>query len=146
MFVFVLSNVERKYAFFKHPQRFVRTYFQLLPFLNSSLHINLKVIFCQYNRKYFLAFCYVGRGAESKGCNAKEGNPFGPFWDTFNVDFIGSEFYNPLNYDVYHSNMSEQWNAKYRPSDWPGKLIVLIFFPSKSTGALDQQLLSGINR
>lgn len=88
----------------------------------------------------------MGRGAESKGCNAKEGNPFGPFWDTFNVDFIGSEFYNPLNYDVYHSNMSEQWNAKYPPSDWPGKLIVLIFFPRKSTSALDQQLLSVISR
>ncbi|GIX83405.1 GDP-fucose protein O-fucosyltransferase 1 [Caerostris extrusa] len=35
------------------------------------------------NRK---VFCYSARG-ESDHCNAKDGNPFGPFWDTFDVNF-----------------------------------------------------------
>ncbi|KAK7792073.1 hypothetical protein R5R35_003548 [Gryllus longicercus] len=65
-----------------------------------------------------IAFCYTMRG-ESGGCNAKEGNPFGPFWDTYDVDFVGSEFYGPLHYDTYHHDMSTKWNEKYPPSEWP---------------------------
>ncbi|XP_047502829.1 GDP-fucose protein O-fucosyltransferase 1-like [Penaeus chinensis] len=65
-----------------------------------------------------IAFCYVPR-YNSEGCNAKEGNPFGPFWDTFGVDFVGSEFYRPLSYDVHYQNMDEQWNEKYPPEEWP---------------------------
>ena len=64
----------------------------------------------------------MARGKTS-GCNAKEGNPFGPFWDTFDVDFTHSEFYGPLNYDVHHQNMASQWNKKYPPNQWPGKYI-----------------------
>lgn len=74
------------------------------------------------------AFCYISRGSGA-GCNPKEGNPFGPFWDTFGVDFSGSEFYSPLHYDTYHHNMAELWNEKYPPKQWPviaftGKLFV----------------------
>ncbi|KAK7604126.1 hypothetical protein V9T40_004399 [Parthenolecanium corni] len=65
-----------------------------------------------------ISFCYVARG-ESGSCNAKEGNPFGPFWDTFEIDFVSSEFYEPLHYDVYHSKVAEQWREKYPPSKWP---------------------------
>ncbi|XP_054284510.1 GDP-fucose protein O-fucosyltransferase 1 isoform X2 [Macrosteles quadrilineatus] len=65
-----------------------------------------------------IAFCYVARGTNN-GCNAKEGNPFGPFWDTFDVDFVGSEFYSPLHYDVHHANMAERWHEKYPASEWP---------------------------
>lgn len=78
-------------------------------------------LYCFLTFLFITAFCYVARGSKSTGCNAKEGNPFGPFWDTFDIDFVGSEFYNPLHYDVHHSNMVEQWNSKYNPSDWPGK-------------------------
>ncbi|XP_071537854.1 GDP-fucose protein O-fucosyltransferase 1 isoform X2 [Panulirus ornatus] len=65
-----------------------------------------------------IAFCYVPRH-NSDGCNAKEGNPFGPFWDTFSVDFVGSEFYRGLTYDVYYQNMADQWNKLYPPQKWP---------------------------
>lgn len=66
------------------------------------------------------AFCYMARGG-SESCNAKEGNPFGPFWDTFNIDFISSEFYGPLHYDVHHSNMVSKWNEKYPAERFPGR-------------------------
>lgn len=56
---------------------------------------------------------------ESNSCNAKEGNPFGPFWDTFNIDFVNSEFYGPLHYDTYHHDMVKQWNERYPPVKWP---------------------------
>uniref|UniRef100_A0A1B6CCN0 GDP-fucose protein O-fucosyltransferase 1 n=1 Tax=Clastoptera arizonana TaxID=38151 RepID=A0A1B6CCN0_9HEMI len=65
-----------------------------------------------------IVFCYNARGSGG-GCSAKDGNPFGPFWDTFNVDFVDSEFYFPLHYDVHHSDMKEKWNSKYTPEKWP---------------------------
>jgi hypothetical protein len=73
---------------------------------------------------FLLAFCYTARGNGS-GCNAKEGNPFGPFWDTFDVEFVGSEFYGPLHYDVYHHDMSSKWNEKYPSDKWPGMYCIL---------------------
>ena len=68
--------------------------------------------------KFSTAFCYATRGS-TKGCNPKEGNPFGPFWDTFKVDFVGSEFYGPLHYEVYHSDMTYMWRKKYPSAKWP---------------------------
>ncbi|KAG6446198.1 GDP-fucose protein O-fucosyltransferase 1 isoform X2 [Manduca sexta] len=67
-----------------------------------------------------IAFCYTQRTGEIElSCNAKSGNPFGPFWDTFNIDFVGSEFYGPLNYDAHNSVMIEKWTTKYPPDQWP---------------------------
>lgn len=71
-----------------------------------------------------IAFCYTARGSTEsesveKSCSAKEGNPFGPFWDTYNIDFVGSEFYGPLHYDIHHSDMAKHWGQKYPPQTWP---------------------------
>lgn len=68
-----------------------------------------------------ISFCYVPRGDSKtdKTCNAKEGNPFGPFWDTFNIDFVKSEFYGPLHYDVHRGTTVEQWKKTYPPDKWP---------------------------
>lgn len=62
----------------------------------------------------------MARGQDSETCNAKEGNPFGPFWDTFDVDFVGSEFYGPLNYDVHHQDMGNKWMERYPADRYPG--------------------------
>lgn len=59
-----------------------------------------------------------GQGTD---CNAKEGNPFGPFWNTFDIDFVKSEFYGPLNYDVHHQDMAIKWNKRYPSQTSPGK-------------------------
>lgn len=72
-----------------------------------------------------ISFCYMERKSLSKpettevGCHAKEGNPFGPFWDTFSIDFTASEFYGPLHFDVHHSNMPERWRERYPAYKWP---------------------------
>lgn len=67
-----------------------------------------------------ISFCYTQRmGEEKSSCNAKSGNPFGPFWDTFNIDFVDSEFYGPLNYDVYNKEMMDKWKQKYSNEQWP---------------------------
>jgi len=57
--------------------------------------------------------CYTSRpGASGEGCNAKDGNPFGPFWDTFNIDFDQSQFYGPLGYNTEHELVAKQWHER----------------------------------
>lgn len=70
-----------------------------------------------------VSFCYMERmkldGTSSNSCNAKEGNPFFSFWNTFKIDFVDSAFFGPaLNYDVLHSGMDKLWNERYNPRDW----------------------------
>ncbi|XP_073987607.1 O-fucosyltransferase 1 isoform X3 [Rhodnius prolixus] len=65
-----------------------------------------------------ISFCYMAR-SNSGDCGAKEGNPFGPFWNTFNIDFTSSELYGPLHYDVYHSKIAKQWHDKYPSDQYP---------------------------
>jgi peptide-O-fucosyltransferase len=57
------------------------------------------------------AFCYSSRGENT--CNAKEGNPFGPFWDHFGVEFDSNEFYGPLGYDPLFGNHMIEWKQRY---------------------------------
>lgn len=67
-----------------------------------------------------ISFCYNKRnGEQNSSCNAKSGNPFGPFWDTFNIDFVTSEFYGPLHYDAHNDDMMKKWTNKYMASNWP---------------------------
>lgn len=78
-----------------------------------------------------ISFCYTQRiGEIQNNCNAKSGNPFGPFWDTFDIEFVGSEFYGPLNYDAHNNIMMEKWKKKYTFDKWPvlaftGNLIII---------------------
>lgn len=58
--------------------------------------------------------CYGARiGGRDGTCNAKEGNPFGPFWDTFDIDFDYSEFYSPLHYELSSVRDRQEWMDKY---------------------------------
>ncbi|XP_077289932.1 O-fucosyltransferase 1 [Arctopsyche grandis] len=103
------------------------TYFAIEPFKDYHRVITMhqfmeKLADSVWPPEERIAFCYVPRSDADtlvKTCNAKEGNPFGPFWDTFTIDFAGSEFYGPLHYDVHRGTMVEQWNEKYPPEKWP---------------------------
>ena len=62
------------------------------------------------------SFCHSKRQGlpgerEHKGgaCYAKSGNPFESFWDTYNIDFVGSELYGNANlhYDVSYPQSRE---------------------------------------
>ena len=71
-----------------------------------------------------ISFCYADRpvidGINVGGvCNAKNGNPFGPFWDNFDVEFVGSETYGPLHYDVHYTSVAQDWKNRYPSSKWP---------------------------
>ncbi len=60
-----------------------------------------------------LVFCYtaqVNEKSDKESCHAKDGNPFGPFWSHFNIDFDQDIFYQPLFYEIIRS---DDWNAKY---------------------------------
>ncbi|KAH0952545.1 hypothetical protein HN011_002327 [Eciton burchellii] len=66
-----------------------------------------------------VSFCYGPReGGKSNSCNSKNGNPFGPFWDTYDIDFVNSEFYAPLHFDMLYSDMKIKWRQHY-PASWP---------------------------
>jgi peptide-O-fucosyltransferase len=54
-------------------------------------------------------FCY---GTPGKQCQMKHGNPFGPFWDHFNVEFDKSMTYQSLSYSTHHDNAKADWDRK----------------------------------
>lgn len=66
------------------------------------------------------SLCYSHRsGSQPDSCNAKDGNPFGPFWDTFQIDFADSATYGPLHYDVHHTQIAQEWDKRFPASEWP---------------------------
>ncbi|XP_054721063.1 GDP-fucose protein O-fucosyltransferase 1-like [Uloborus diversus] len=99
------------------------TYFEIEPLkeyhrvitMESFMQNIAPTIWPQGKRK---VFCYSSRG-DGNDCNAKDGNPFGPFWDTFDVDFDESVFYNPLHYDVHYHDTSKRWNKRFPPEEYP---------------------------
>ncbi|BFZ05893.1 hypothetical protein BsWGS_08931 [Bradybaena similaris] len=65
-------------------------------------------------------FCYTARhGSNENECNAKAGNPFGPFWDWFHIDFDESVIFAPLYYDTVTANAAADWTRKYSAQDFP---------------------------
>lgn len=115
--------VEYRYGEPRSIQISFSTYFKVEPLLDFHRVIEMKNFMTEIAPQIWppekrIAFCYTARGANG-GCNAKEGNPFGPFWDTFNIDFVSSEFYAPLHYDVHHSKMGIKWNEKYPADKFP---------------------------
>lgn len=117
--------VEYRYGAPKSIQVPFNTYFNV-----DALSQYHKVITMEFFMKNFaptvwptdirVSFCYTQRTGEiENNCNAKSGNPFGPFWDTFNIDFVKSEFYGPLNYDAQNNIMMNKWKQTYNLDKWP---------------------------
>ena len=61
-------------------------------------------------------YCFeisLSRSKDKQSCPAKEGNPFGPFWNNFNVEFFHSAtFPSYLRYD----SSKEQWDIAFPSS------------------------------
>ncbi|VVC92921.1 unnamed protein product [Leptidea sinapis] len=117
--------VEYRYGEAKSLQVPFDTYFDVSTLLSFHRVITMEIFMkdiapVMWPPEKRISFCYTQRyGEQEKSCNAKSGNPFGPFWDTFSIDFIGSEFYGPLNYDAHNENMINKWIHKYPPQKWP---------------------------
>lgn len=63
---------------------------------------------------FVVVFCYQPRpmssGEVSNGCNAKYGNPFGPYWDHFDIDFTADEFHKPL---LWSDGDIKSWKIRF---------------------------------
>ncbi|KAF6040537.1 O-fut1 [Bugula neritina] len=101
------------------------TYFKVAPLLEYHRVILMQTFMDDIAGKVWpvgkrTVFCHGPRdmfeSSEPNSCNAKEGNPFGPFWNAFGIDFDGSEFYGPLSYT--ESDRSA-WRSRYPANDWP---------------------------
>ncbi|CAF1320912.1 unnamed protein product [Adineta steineri] len=99
-------------------------YFQVEP-LQTYLKVILMKDFMKHladkvwpkGKRY--VFCYsaqINEESPKQSCHAKDGNPFGPFWSHFNIDFDQDIFYQPLFYEVLTSN---DWNTKYPSTEYP---------------------------
>jgi len=65
------------------------------------------------------SFCYTARqGKLENSCNSKDGSPFGPFWNHFNVDFLNSQMYAPLTFHTSTSSLLD-WRTTYSFSHFP---------------------------
>ena len=47
-----------------------------------------------------------------KTCKMKEGNPFGPFWDHFGVDFDSYVEHKGLLYNTDFEPVKSDWNTR----------------------------------
>lgn len=63
-----------------------------------------------------IAFCYQFR---DKTCNAKEGNPFKPYWDLFEIDFDGNAKFGPLGYDMDFGTHKSAWIDNFSADKFP---------------------------
>ncbi|KAK6195162.1 hypothetical protein SNE40_000642 [Patella caerulea] len=118
--------------YIKHPSSRVpfNTYFKVAP-LRKYLRVILMEQFMKklapsiWPKGDRTAFCYSARhgSSDKDSCNAKDGNPFGPFWDHFGIDFDKSELFAPLHYDTESAHEIQRWRDKYTPD----KYLVLAF-------------------
>uniref|UniRef100_A0A0N4Z1K3 GDP-fucose protein O-fucosyltransferase 1 n=1 Tax=Parastrongyloides trichosuri TaxID=131310 RepID=A0A0N4Z1K3_PARTI len=55
------------------------------------------------------------------GCQAKDGNPFGPFWDNFNIQFVGDVYYGDISNGYVPSNIKEvnEWKSRFPANRYP---------------------------
>lgn len=59
---------------------------------------------------YIIGFCYAFRGGNS--CAMKEGNPFGPFWDHFHINFDDYREHAGLLWDSDDKWTKDEWNTR----------------------------------
>ncbi len=64
------------------------------------------------------ALCFTFRG-DSESCQAKEGNPYRPYWNKFNVNFEKDIKFAPLNYDMTNKGNVAEWLKTFPKEKFP---------------------------
>lgn len=104
-----------------------QTWFQLDELSKFHRVISMKLFMDELAPKYWpddgksrMIFCpeaSIERSLDAKSCPAKIGNPFGPFWDNFQIDFTGgSQVYSHAKLSIANTR---GWNEKYPPERYP---------------------------
>uniref|UniRef100_A0AC35UHI2 GDP-fucose protein O-fucosyltransferase 1 n=1 Tax=Rhabditophanes sp. KR3021 TaxID=114890 RepID=A0AC35UHI2_9BILA len=79
------------------------------------------------------------------GCHSTEGNPYGPFWSSFNIKFVNDEYFGNIQGSFVNTGrkLKQDWDDKFPSSDYK----VLAFttppgqFPSKTSDHHIQQYI-----
>ncbi|CAF0845341.1 unnamed protein product [Adineta ricciae] len=111
----------------------LRAYTKVILMKDFMVHLAEKI--WPKGKRY--VFCYTAQmneNNEMKGCRAKDGNPFGPFWSHFNIEFDKDVFYEPLYFEIIRP---DAWNAKYPAAEYP---VLAFSGPPGSFPALEQNI------
>lgn len=73
-----------------------------------------------------IGFCYSFTGHK---CRMKEGNPFGPFWDHFNINFDDYREHTGMLWDMKTEHSRQAWLERFPASEYP--VIALMGAPGE---------------